>query len=216
MMGATLIIACGALAREIDALKRANGWDQLQVQCLDAALHNRPKSIPAKVEALLEKHFHQYERVFVAYADCGTGGALDTVLARWGVSRLPGAHCYEVFATSPVFHALAAAEPSVWSRGMHCTTLLLATNYNSLPHEHPRHLCDLLLPTSNNFTPAAPELDVWSGGMHCTTLLPAAHHNALPHNNHTFNLCHLPLPSFMGQTAPASAPGDFTYGSGQI
>ena len=113
-MGATLIIACGALAREIDALKRANGWDQLQVQCLDAALHNRPKSIPAKVEALLEKHFHQYERVFVAYADCGTGGALDTVLARWGVSRLPGAHCYEVFATSPVFHALAAAEPGTF------------------------------------------------------------------------------------------------------
>ena len=114
MMGATLIIACGALAREIDALKRANGWDQLQVQCLDAALHNRPKSIPAKVEALLEKHFHQYERVFVAYADCGTGGALDTVLARWGVSRLPGAHCYEVFATSPIFHALAAAEPGTF------------------------------------------------------------------------------------------------------
>ncbi|MDA8677300.1 DUF1638 domain-containing protein [Luminiphilus sp.] len=114
MMGATLIIACGALAREIDALKRANGWDQLQVQCLDAALHNSPKSIPAKVDALLEQHFHHYERVFVAYADCGTGGALDTVLARWGVSRLPGAHCYEVFATSPVFHALAAAEPGTF------------------------------------------------------------------------------------------------------
>ena len=64
MMGATLIIACGALAREIDALKRANGWDRLQVQCLDASLHNRPKAIPARVDALLEKHFHQYERVF--------------------------------------------------------------------------------------------------------------------------------------------------------
>ena len=98
MMGATLVIACGALAREIDALKRANGWDQLQVQCIDAALHNRPEAIPARVDALLEKHFHQYDRVFVAYADCGTGGALDRVLARWDVSRLPGAHCYEVFA----------------------------------------------------------------------------------------------------------------------
>ena len=127
MMGATLVIACGALAREIDALKRANGWDQLQVQCLDAALHNRPKSIPAKVEALLEKHFHQYERVFVAYADCGTGGALDTVLARWGVSRLPGAHCYEVFATSPIFHALAAAEP-----GTFYLTDFLARHFNRL------------------------------------------------------------------------------------
>jgi hypothetical protein len=114
MMGATLIIACGALAREIDALKRANGWDGLQVQCIDAALHNRPKAIPAQVEALLEKHFHQYDRVFVAYADCGTGGALDRVLARWGVSRLPGAHCYEVFATSPVFHALSEAEPGTF------------------------------------------------------------------------------------------------------
>jgi len=127
MMGASLHIACGALAREIDALKRANGWDQLQVQCLDAALHNRPKSIPAKVEALLEKHFHQYERVFVAYADCGTGGALDTVLARWGVSRLPGAHCYEVFATSPIFHALAAAEP-----GTFYLTDFLARHFNRL------------------------------------------------------------------------------------
>ena len=114
MMGATLIIACGALAREIDALKRANGWDQLQVQCLDAALHNRPKSIPAKVEALLEKHFHQYERVFVAYADCGTGGALDTVLARWGVSRLPGAHCYEFFAGKSIFDSIAEQEPGTF------------------------------------------------------------------------------------------------------
>lgn len=114
MMGATLIIACGALAREIDALKRANGWDQLQVQCIDAALHNRPEAIPARVDALLEKHFHQYDRVFVAYADCGTGGALDKVLARWDVSRLPGAHCYEVFATSAVFHALAEAEPGTF------------------------------------------------------------------------------------------------------
>tara|TARA_B110000444_G_scaffold238852_1_gene252777 strand:+ start:2177 stop:2806 length:630 start_codon:yes stop_codon:yes gene_type:complete len=114
MTGSTLIIACGALAREIDALKRANGWDRLQVQCIDAALHNRPKAIPARVEALLEKHAHQHERVFVAYADCGTGGALDKVLARWGVSRLPGAHCYEVFATAPVFHALADAEPGTF------------------------------------------------------------------------------------------------------
>ena len=52
--------------------------------------------------------------MFLAYADCVTGGELDKVLARWGVSRLPGAHCYEVFATSPVFHALAEAEPGTF------------------------------------------------------------------------------------------------------
>jgi hypothetical protein len=105
-----LIIACGALAHEITALKRANAWEQLDVRCLPADLHNRPERIPAAVRALIRASRCHYRSIFVAYADCGTGGLLDAVLAEEGVERIPGAHCYEFFATSPVFTALAEAE----------------------------------------------------------------------------------------------------------
>jgi hypothetical protein len=105
-----LIIACGALAHEITALKRANAWEQLDVRCLPADLHNRPERIPAAVRALIRSSRAQYRSIFVAYADCGTGGLLDAVLAEEGVERIPGAHCYEFFATSPVFTAFAEAE----------------------------------------------------------------------------------------------------------
>jgi len=105
-----LIIACGALAHEITALKRANAWDQIDVRCLPAELHNRPERIPAAVRALIRASRCHYRSIFVAYADCGTGGLLDAVLAEEGLERIPGAHCYEFFATSPVFAALAEAE----------------------------------------------------------------------------------------------------------
>ena len=105
-----LIIACGALAHEIIALKRANAWDQIDVRCLPAELHNRPERIPAAVRELIRSSRGHYRSIFVAYADCGTGGLLDAVLAEEGIERIPGAHCYEFFATSPVFAALAKAE----------------------------------------------------------------------------------------------------------
>jgi len=105
-----LIIACGALAHEIIALKRANAWDQIDVRCLPAELHNRPERIPAAVRELIRSSRDHYRSMFVAYADCGTGGLLDAVLAEEGIERIPGAHCYEFFATSPVFAALADAE----------------------------------------------------------------------------------------------------------
>ena len=114
MPASILVIACGALAREIGALKAANSWDHLDIQCLDAALHNRPEEIPGRVEALLKRYAEQYEHRFVAYADCGTGGRLDAVLERWQVARLPGAHCYQFYATADVFHALASAEPGTF------------------------------------------------------------------------------------------------------
>jgi len=114
MPASILVIACGALAREISALKTANGWKHLDIQCLDAALHNRPEEIPERVEALLERHAKQYDHRFVAYADCGTGGRLDAVLERWQAERIPGAHCYEFYATAGVFHALADAEPGTF------------------------------------------------------------------------------------------------------
>jgi Protein of unknown function (DUF1638) len=109
-----LIIACGALANEITALRRANGWNQVDVRCLPAELHNRPEKIPAAVRSLIQASRESYGSIFVAYGDCGTGGLLDQVLREEGVERIPGAHCYEFFATTPVFAALADAEPGTF------------------------------------------------------------------------------------------------------
>ena len=100
-----LVIACGALAREIKALKRLNGWQMLDSVFLPAELHNRPELIPQAVRELIEAHRGNYRTIFVGYADCGTGGKLDEVLAATGVERLPGAHCYEFYASSAVFAA---------------------------------------------------------------------------------------------------------------
>ena len=83
-----LVIACGALAREITALKCASGWSALDVTCLPPELHNRPEKIPAAVCAAIREARPRYARIFVAYADCGTGGALDRMLAEEGVERL--------------------------------------------------------------------------------------------------------------------------------
>jgi hypothetical protein len=112
--GGMLVIACGALAHEIMALRRANGWHRLDVRCLPAELHNRPEKIPAAVRAMIQASRASYGSIFVAYADCGTGGRLDQVLREEGIERIPGAHCYEFFATGPVFAALAAAEPGTF------------------------------------------------------------------------------------------------------
>jgi hypothetical protein len=117
-----LVIACGALAREIAALRAANAWHGLAVRCLPAELHNRPERIPEAVRAAIRAARAQpatpegtpYAAVFVAYADCGTGGRLDAVLAEEGVERLPGAHCYEFFAGAANFAALAEAEPGTF------------------------------------------------------------------------------------------------------
>ena len=107
---ASLIIACGALAREIVALRTLNNWPHLVVQCLPAELHNRPEKIPAAVRAKIQAARGRFTSIFVAYADCGTGGLLDAVLAEEGVERIPGSHCYEFFAGSAQFAELAEAE----------------------------------------------------------------------------------------------------------
>ena len=109
-----LVIACGALAREIVALRQANGWRHIAVQCLPAELHNRPERIPPAVGGKLRAAVQQFEHVFVAYGDCGTGGLLDKVLAEYGVERIPGAHCYQFFAGRRIFAQLADAEPGTF------------------------------------------------------------------------------------------------------
>jgi hypothetical protein len=105
-----LVIACGALAREIRELQRVNGWQHVALDCLPAKLHNTPDEIPAALNRKLEEAKGRYDQIFVAYGDCGTGGRLDVVLKEHGVERLPGAHCYEIFAGSPRFTEFAEAE----------------------------------------------------------------------------------------------------------
>ena len=113
-MSRLLVIGCGALAAELAALKRTNGWDQIDVQCMDAALHNRPEHIATRLEALLADQRGNYDRFFIAYADCGTRGGVDEVARKFGAERLPGAHCYEFYASSAVFRALSDAEPGTF------------------------------------------------------------------------------------------------------
>jgi hypothetical protein len=107
---ASLIIACGALAREIVALRTMNNWPHMVVQCLPADLHNRPEKIPEAVRAKIQAARGQFTSIFVAYADCGTGGLLDAVLTEEKVERIPGSHCYEFFAGTAQFEAMAEAE----------------------------------------------------------------------------------------------------------
>ena len=114
MPGQVLLSACGAIARELVELRRRNDWDHVRIQCLPADLHNRPERIPGRVRELLERHQGGFQKVFVAYADCGTGGQLDRVLSEFGVARLPGAHCYEFFAGSDPFAELANEEPGTF------------------------------------------------------------------------------------------------------
>jgi hypothetical protein len=106
----TLVIACGAIAREVIAVTRANRWSHVDVTCLPAELHNRPEKIPAAVQDKIRKYRADYDQVFVAYADCGTGGLLDKVLQQEGVERIAGAHCYEFYAGSAAFADMAEQE----------------------------------------------------------------------------------------------------------
>ena len=126
----TLVIGCGALGRELATLVRLNGLDDaLTIRCLPPILHNRPGQIaPAVDEAIRAARASTPERrIFVAYGDCGTGGRLDAVLAEHGVERLPGAHCYQFYAGSDAFTALAAEEP-----GTFYLTDYLARNFERL------------------------------------------------------------------------------------
>jgi hypothetical protein len=110
-----LVIGCGALGRELVELTRLAGLPAVDLACLPASLHNRPERIPGAVASRIRRaRADGYERIFVAYADCGTGGRLDRVLEAEGVARLAGAHCYEVYAGSAAFAALAEEEPGTF------------------------------------------------------------------------------------------------------
>jgi hypothetical protein len=122
-----LVLACGALAREVLAIARANRWAHVDVHCLPAKLHVTPDRIPAAVDEALTKAIGRYDRVFVGYADCGTAGALDSVIARHGAKRLPGAHCYAVYAGPGEWDAMQDDEP-----GTYYLTDFLVRHFDSL------------------------------------------------------------------------------------
>ena len=122
-----LVLACGALAREVRRVIELSGWDHVELRCLPAQLHNHPRKIAGAVDASLRELGGEFEQVFVAYADCGTSGELDRVLARHGAARLPGPHCYAVFAGADAWSAMQEAEP-----GTFYLTDFLARHFDAL------------------------------------------------------------------------------------
>ena len=108
-----LVIACGALAREIVALSRGplGGFD---VTCLPAQLHNRPERIPEAIRRKIRANRARYDEILVLYGDCGTGGALDVVLAEENVTRIAGPHCYALYAGEDAIAAMMEEEPGTF------------------------------------------------------------------------------------------------------
>ncbi|MEZ5925445.1 MAG: DUF1638 domain-containing protein [Hyphomicrobiaceae bacterium] len=108
--GSVLIIACGALAREIVTVIELNRLERLDVVCLPAIWHNTPELIPQAVREKIRTAKAKYARILVAYGDCGTGGLLDRVLDEEGVERIEGPHCYSFFAGNEAFARTAEDE----------------------------------------------------------------------------------------------------------
>ncbi|MBL8700745.1 MAG: DUF1638 domain-containing protein [Alphaproteobacteria bacterium] len=110
----TLVIACGALARELLDVIALNGWTHMKVACLPAKLHNEPQRITEAVRAKIRGGRRRFERILCLYGDCGTGGLLDAMLAEEGVERIEGTHCYAFYAGVEAFDAMHAAEPGTF------------------------------------------------------------------------------------------------------
>ena len=108
--GRILLIACGALAREILDLKKANGWDHMDLTCLPAKLHLYPEKITKAVTEAVAKHRASYDEIFVVYADCGTGGLLQTACDDMGVQMVAGPHCYSFFEGNERFADISESE----------------------------------------------------------------------------------------------------------
>ena len=107
------IVACGALAAHIREIAARRGWP-VRVRPLPAALHNRPEKIKGQAERMLQTPQAQGSRAVLAYADCGTYGALDKLATQAGVGRLPGLHCYDLYAGAAAVEQLFAEEPGTY------------------------------------------------------------------------------------------------------
>lgn len=108
--GRVLLIACGALAHEVLAIKRTGGWDHLDLQCLPANLHLWPDRIPQAVADAVAEYRGRYAQIFILYADCGTGGLLQQKCKDLGVQMLEGPHCYSFFEGNVRFAQIAEDE----------------------------------------------------------------------------------------------------------
>lgn len=107
----TLLLACGALAKEVIALIDANRLDDaVTVDCLPASLHHKPALIPDALRERLQQTKGEYDQIIIGYGDCGTSGEIDDVCLEFGATRIPGEHCFEFYAGSATFAALHEAE----------------------------------------------------------------------------------------------------------
>jgi hypothetical protein len=110
----TLVIACGALAKELIAAIKLNRWTHMAVTCLPANLHNRPERITEAVRGKIRANRNRYAKILCLYGDCGTGGMLDAMLAEEGVERIEGAHCYAFYAGLADFDAMMEEEAATF------------------------------------------------------------------------------------------------------
>lgn len=108
--GRILLIACGALAREILDLKKVNGWDHMDLTCLPAKLHLYPEKITEAVKDAVAKHRANYDEIFIVYADCGTAGGLQMVCDEMGIQMVAGPHCYSFFEGNERFAVQSESE----------------------------------------------------------------------------------------------------------
>lgn len=111
----TLILACGALAKELRAIAAmavdtVTAADAVAIECLPGELHNHPERLPAAIEERLDAVQDRFDRILLGYADCGTGGRIDEICDRRGIERLPGPHCYASYAGQDAFDELHEQE----------------------------------------------------------------------------------------------------------
>lgn len=114
-----LILACGALAREIRDISRLHQLDNVTLDCLPASLHNRPRNIPEAVRKRLARCEGKYERILLGYADCGTAGELSDLCREYrangtAIEMMPGAHCYQFFAGNRRFDSMHDNDPTAF------------------------------------------------------------------------------------------------------
>jgi Protein of unknown function (DUF1638) len=138
-----LLIACGALAREIVDVIERNKWQAMDIQCLPAKWHNTPQFIVPGVREKIRAARGQYENIYVLYGDCGTGGQLDAMLAEEGVERIEGPHCYAFYSGNEAFAKTSESEFTAFY-----LTDYLARHFDKLIweglglHRHPELLPD--------------------------------------------------------------------------
>jgi hypothetical protein len=125
-----LVITCAAVAREVNEIKKLSQWSQMDLQAITADLHATPEKIPQAVADEIDRAGNRYEHIFVAYGDCGTSGELDRVLEERGVSRIPGAHCYDFLAGIQNYERLQDDEP-----GTFYLTDFLARHFDQLVYK---------------------------------------------------------------------------------